>query len=119
MRRLHTCQSEMQRHLEVIHQAVLAASLLADGEVVAQSAGSVGTVHRVAHRVVEVAGSVPDDASALRVETTLFRRDSQSTASLQIPEDENELHNTGKNNTVYHRTVFCVTILPAEMATKT
>lgn len=72
----------MQRHLEVIHQAVLAASLLADGEVVAQSAGSVGTVHCVAHRVVEVTGSVPDDASTLRVGTTLFRRDSQSTASL-------------------------------------
>lgn len=72
----------MQCHLEVIHQAVLAASLLADREVVAQSAGSVSTVHCVAHRVVEVTSSVPDDASTSRVETTLFRRDSQSTASL-------------------------------------
>lgn len=72
----------MRRYLEVIHQAVLAASLLADGEVVAQSAGSVGAVHRVAHRVIEVTGGVPDNASTLKEETTLFRRDSQSTASL-------------------------------------
>lgn len=51
-------------HLEVVDQPVLAAALLADGEVVAQRAGGVGAVHRVAHRVVVVASGVPDDAGA-------------------------------------------------------
>ena len=51
-------------YLEVVHQAVLTAALLADGEVVAQRAGGVRAVHRVAHRVVVVAGGIPDDARA-------------------------------------------------------
>lgn len=49
-------------YLEVVHQAVLAAALLADGEVVAQRAGGVGAVHRVAHRVVVVAGGIAHNA---------------------------------------------------------
>lgn len=52
----------MQHYLKVVHQAVLTASLLANGEVVAQCAGSVSAVHRVAHRIVVVAGGIPDNA---------------------------------------------------------
>lgn len=103
----------MRRHLEVVHQAVLAASLLADGEVVAQSAGSVGTVHRVAHRVVEVTGGVPDDASTLRVETTYCL---EETVNRQLLIRSRKMAKTTQFNT--GPTVFCVTILPAEMATK-
>lgn len=53
-------------YLEVIHQAVLTASLLADGEVVAQCAGGIGTVHCVAHCVIVVPGGIPDDTGAYR-----------------------------------------------------
>lgn len=53
-------------YLEVVHQAVLTASLLADGEVVAQRAGCIGAVHRVAHRVVLVARGFSDDAGSCR-----------------------------------------------------
>lgn len=53
-------------YLEVVHQAVLAAALLADGEVVAQRAGGVGAVHRVAHRVVVVTGGISHNAGACR-----------------------------------------------------
>lgn len=63
---LSVCHCELQCYLEVVHQAVLAASLLADGEVVAQRAGGIGTVHRVTHRVIVVAGGIPDDAGACR-----------------------------------------------------
>lgn len=63
---LSVCHCEYQCYLEVVHQAVLAASLLADGEVVAQRACSVSAVHRVAHRVVVVTRSISDDAGACR-----------------------------------------------------
>lgn len=63
---LSVCHRERQCNLEVVHQAVLTASLLADGEVVAQRAGGIGAVHRVTHCVVVVAGGVPDDAGACR-----------------------------------------------------
>ena len=53
-------------YLKVVHQAVLTAALLADGEVVAQCAGGIGAVHRVAHRVVVVAGRISHDARAWR-----------------------------------------------------
>lgn len=66
---LSVCHCELQCYLEVIHQAVLTASLLADGEVVTQRAGGVSTVHRVAHRVVVVTGGIPDDAGACRRRT--------------------------------------------------
>ncbi len=51
-------------YLEVVHQAVLTASFLADGEVVAQCAGGISTVHRVAHRVVVVTGCISYNAGA-------------------------------------------------------
>lgn len=60
--RPHINQIKMLLYLEVVHQTVLTASLLADGEVVAECAGSVSAVHCVAHCIVVVAGGVPDDA---------------------------------------------------------
>lgn len=54
----------LQHYLEVVHQAVLTASLFADGEVVPQHAGSVGAVDRVADRVVVVACGVSEHAGA-------------------------------------------------------
>lgn len=60
------CFQRASSHLEVVHQAVLAAALLADGEVVPELAGGVGAVHRVAHRVVLISGGVSQNARTCR-----------------------------------------------------
>lgn len=52
----------MLLYLEVIHQTILTAPLLADGEVVAECAGGVSAVHRVAHRIIVVTSGIPDNA---------------------------------------------------------